>query len=135
MGAHMSLAFDYHKPDGTFWDALSERVKEFREVQPYYAGDFYPLTPYTIGDDAWMAWQCHRTDLNAGLVQAFRRAGAKESSLTIKLHGLEAGARYEVQDMDGGKSECLGRELMEEFVIERKAAPSACLFTYRRLKD
>ena len=134
MGAHMSLALDYHKPDGTFWEPLAERVKEFREMQPYYAGDFYPLTPYTTSNDAWMGWQCHRTDLNAGLIQAFRRAGAKEDSITVKLHGFEPTARYEVRDLDGGKTEYLGRELMEGFVIERKAAPAACLFTYKMKK-
>ena len=42
-------------------------------MQPYYFGDYYPLTPWSLDNGAWLAWQYDRPDLNSGVVLAFRR--------------------------------------------------------------
>ena len=48
-------------------------VKEVRENQKYWYGDFYPLTRASTAPDVWAAYQFYRPDLNAGIVLAFRR--------------------------------------------------------------
>jgi alpha-galactosidase len=41
---------------------LRRRFEEQRHLRPYSVGDFYPLTAYSFGADAWMAFQFDRPD-------------------------------------------------------------------------
>ena len=67
-------------------------------------GDYFPLTPYSLDKTSWIAWQFYRSDLGAGVVQAFRRPDAANKSLTVKLHGLDPEQNYAVENFDGGTS-------------------------------
>jgi alpha-galactosidase len=111
-------------------------LAQYRDLQKYFLGDYYPLTPYSKGDGAWLAWQFHREDLGAGLVQAFRRPKAAEGVIRLKLAGLLPAARYAVIDLDAPQAarEMTGQELMEQG-IELTAAgrPAALLLTYREV--
>ena len=40
---------------------------------PAIFGDYYPLTPYSLDNTAWIAWQFDCPEKGEGLVQAFRR--------------------------------------------------------------
>lgn len=67
------------------YDRLRQLVHEWREVAKYYYGDYYPLTPYSLDDDVWMAWQFNRPDLDEGMIQAFRRKKSMHESVRFKL--------------------------------------------------
>ncbi len=55
-------------------DVQKESVRgEWRKIRTYMLGDYYPLTPYSLQRDQWIAWQFDRPDLGGGEVQAFRR--------------------------------------------------------------
>ena len=127
------------------WDArqrdldyplLSRMISECHEVQPYLMGDFYPLTPYSLANDAWMAWQFHRSDLDAGIVQAFRRADCATDTIRLKLRGLDNKPRYVLTDFDTpGSREMTGRDLMTTgLVLTASHCPAALLLRYQRLK-
>jgi alpha-galactosidase len=75
-------------------------VAEINANRKYWYGDFYPLTPCTIANDVWMAWQLHRTDLDEGLVLAFRRKGCAQPELPVKLRGLKPETLYTVTFID-----------------------------------
>jgi len=113
--------------------AVKKAYDECRRVAPLMLGDYYPLTPYSLRTDQWIAWQFHRADTGDGVVQSFRRADAKSETLTVTLHDLDPAASYEVENFDGGKETRRGRDLMEGFVMTLKAAPAAAVFTYRKL--
>lgn len=135
MGAHMSLAFDYHKEGATFWEPLAKRIEEFRAVETYFAGDFHPLTPYSINEDAWIAWQFHQSTSGEGVIQAFRRSNASETFVVLKLKNLNSQGKYEVRDFDGTTKIYSGEELTKGFQIEAVSKPWACLFSYRPVKN
>ena len=87
------------------WDILDEAfpipqareaIREIRENQPYWYGDFYPLTPWGLAPDQWAAWQLHRPDLEAGIILAFRRAESPYSQLQAPLRGIRAEQTYAV---------------------------------------
>ena len=80
-------------------------IAELRRVAPYFSGDYYPLTGYSLDETAWMAWQFDRPDLGEGVVQVFRRAGSYYESARFPLGGLEADARYIITDLDSGRSQ------------------------------
>lgn len=89
-------------------------IEQWRGFGKYYFGDYYPLMPYTLSNDQWIAWQFHRPDLDEGTVQVFRRADSPYESVRLPLHGLQRDARYRVTDLDepGRPTELTGHELM-----------------------
>ena len=134
LGSHFTLAADYRSQDPSTWKAIAAAVAEERLLQPLYRGDFYPLGPYSKEQGAWMAWQFHRADLGAGLVQAFRRQASTESFAVYHLRGLDADARYIVRNLDQAQArELTGRQLMEQgLIISLPGKPDAAVVTYKK---
>jgi alpha-galactosidase len=112
--------------------ALQDLLAQWRQVAPYYFGDFYPLTPYSISEATWMGWQLNQTDGKAGTVQAFRRKDSPFVTSQFKLRGLKPEARYQVKDLDSlGASEFTGRQLMEDGLsVSIPERPGAKLLIY-----
>jgi alpha-galactosidase len=99
-------------------------------------GDYYPLTPHAGGTDlaAWIAWQFDRPEQGDGVVQAFRRAKAKDGEMRLKLRGLDLAATYELTDFDrAGATKVTGRELMENGLPVKLEPRQAAIITYRRV--
>jgi alpha-galactosidase len=99
-------------------------------------GDYWPLTPYSLGEDAWMAWQFDRPAGGDGMVQAFRRAACQQARATFRLRGLDPAATYEVTDLDEGKPHThAGKDLLDRGLpVEIKDKPGAALIAYRKVK-
>ena len=114
--------------------ALKRLIDEWKQFAPYFLGDYYPLTPYTLANDQWIAWQFHRPDLDAGMVQVFRRADSVYESARFPLEGLDPEARYAVEDVAASESSAWdGRDLAEAGMPVRMGeAPMAATFVYRR---
>ncbi len=93
------LGYDLRRKDLDY-PLLRKLTEEARRVAPYYYGDFYPLTPYSLAEDAWLAWQFHRPETEDGLVEAFRRPRSQQASNSLKLRGLDAQAVYEIKNPD-----------------------------------
>jgi len=99
------------------------------------SGDYYPLTPYSLAADTWIAWQFDRPDTGDGCVQAFRRPDAASPTLTVRLRGLDEFRSYRVDDFDRPGSIAkpseeprTGRQLMTEGItIELERRGSAVL--------
>jgi alpha-galactosidase len=117
------------------WDAVRKAVKDWQTVAPLMLADFYPLTPYSLDEDQWIAWQFDDPAAGAGAVQAFRRKDAPQESACFALRGLPADALYSVTDLDGVEPvERTGRELAEHgLTVTLPARPSAAIFLYKRL--
>ena len=118
------------------YDFLRKTVSDWRHYSPNYLGDFYPLTPYTTSNDAWLAWQFDGPEAGQGMVQVFRRANSIYESARVKLRGLDAKARYVVTDLDkpDGTREFTGAELAERGVlVTAPVQPSAMVITYRKV--
>ena len=114
---------------------LNRLAGEEKQVQPYFFGDYYPLTPWSLDNGVWMAWQYDRPDLSSGVVEAFRRPGSGEPSRTFRLSGLDPKSRYRVHDFDTGQdSTRTGAELMGAgLTLTLPHRPASALLLYRRL--
>lgn len=86
-------------------DKARAAVAEINANRKYWTGDYYPMTPCTMADNVWMAWQLHRPDLNEGLVLAFRRKECPQPSIAVKLHGLKPATFYRVTFIDDERRE------------------------------
>jgi alpha-galactosidase len=115
--------------------AQQQAYAECRIVAPCMLyGDYYPLTPYSLAADQWIAWQFHRPEQGNGVIQAFRRAGAGAEELRCKLRGLEAEAIYELTDFDKTeKVKMSGRELMATGLSVHLPPRGSAILTYARL--
>lgn len=125
------------------WDArkqnldyalLRRMIAEFRVVEPYLLADYYPLTPYSLEKNVWVAWQFDDPDSGGGIVQAFRRETCPEASAVLILKGLDPDARYEMKSLDGGPGSLVsGRELLGSgFKVSASTQPAALIYRYQR---
>jgi alpha-galactosidase len=121
---------------------LKQVLEEYREVQPYFAGDFYPLLSYTpildlhaLVTDAWTAWQFDRPDLKSGVVLALRRQHSPILTIQPALHGIDPAAGYDVEVRYGlGKAppqHMTGRDL-SHLKITIPDEPGSALILYHR---
>lgn len=107
--------------------------EEWRQIAPYFLGDFYPLAAYHQEDGVWMAWQFDRPDLGAGMVQVFRRTESPYESAHFPLDGLDPEACYTITGLDRpGTVEMAGRELLGPGLrVTLAERPPAAIFIYR----
>jgi len=122
---------------GLDYPALRKLFDDWRSIAPDFYGDYYPLTPYTLAEDAWMGWQFNRPEKGDGMVEVFRRAKAPRTTLQVKLRGLDPKALYRLTVVDGAPvldgKEISGRDLMETGVtVELPAAPAALVLRYAK---
>ncbi len=111
---------------------------ECRRIAPIMLeGDYYPLTPYSLAHDRWIAWQFNRPESGDGVVQAFRRPQCAESAQTYRLRGLDPAALYEVTNFDvEGVTQVSGTDLMEKgLTVEIKDKPGAAVIVYRQQEE
>jgi len=132
MNPHTTACWDMRKDDLDY-ESIRTLYEQWREIGEYYTGDFYPLTPYSLEDDVWMAWQFNRPDIGEGMVQAFRRSESFYESARFKLHGLEPDANYTISNLDlPDKINATGKKLMEKGLpISIINQPGAVVITYK----
>ncbi|MBN1817919.1 MAG: NPCBM/NEW2 domain-containing protein, partial [Sedimentisphaerales bacterium] len=82
---------------------LGKLTDQWRKINACYYGDFYPVLPYSLNEDRWIAWQFHHPDRNEGFIQAFRRHNSSETAKTLHLGGLNPDSQYKVTDLDKEK--------------------------------
>jgi alpha-galactosidase len=111
-------------------------LEQFRQIQPCYDGDYYPLTGYSQARDVWMAYQLDRPDLGQGVVVVVRRPDSPYQSARFPLRGLDEKSNYRVTDLDTGGQQVLpGRALLREGVEAIvKNRPGSVLLRYEREK-
>jgi len=133
MATNFTACFDMRRRDLDY-DLIRKLMGQWRQFADNYFGDYYPLTPYSLENTVWMAWQFDRPEAGEGVFQAFRRAESVYESARFKLRGLDPDARYAVANLDApGSTEMTGRELMERgLAISIKEQPGAVVITYKR---
>ncbi|MBM4020172.1 MAG: alpha-galactosidase, partial [Planctomycetes bacterium] len=114
-------------------DLLRELLDEYLAVRPYLFGDFYPLMPYSLEQDTWIAWQFDVPEKGEGMVQAFRRGRSIYEITRLKLRGLDAAAEYVLTNLDSGESQALaGRELLDKGLAVRiTEQPGSAVIVYK----
>jgi len=118
------------------YDALRKAVTDWRSYAEDYLGDFYPLTPYSLEEDVWMAWQFDRPDERHGVVQAFRRRNSIYVTAQVRLQGLDPKQRYQLKNLDAPENpqEVTGEELMKTGLsLSVPEQPGAAIYVYQAL--
>jgi len=109
-------------------------AEEFKGIRHFFFGDFYPLTPHSVTDDTWIAYQFHREDLHQGIVLAFRRHKCPITTMRLKFRGLSPTAPYEVHFKDSDiKRTFTGKQLADGLDVTIEGTPGSLLITYRQI--
>ncbi|MBV9038825.1 MAG: alpha-galactosidase, partial [Acidobacteriaceae bacterium] len=114
---------------------LQKAIAELKELRPYWLGDFYPLTPVNQDEAAWLGWQFHRIDLDAGYALLFRRSNASETSREVSLRGLDPHAQYEVtfaETHDPGPKQIFRGEQLSHLRVSTSSPRRGILVRYRK---
>lgn len=116
------------------YDGIRRLVAGWREINKYYYGDYYPLTPYSLDERAWIGWQFNDTAKSGGMIQMFRRPQSIYESARFKLRGLDAGATYRFTDVSSKKSFTqTGGELAKKgLLVTIEECPAAAVFIYEK---
>jgi len=131
------MGYDMRRTGDYDFALLCKLIDQRNQIVPYiYFGDYYPLTEWSFAEDAWIAWQFNRPELDSGLVQAFRRSKCESESTRLKLHDLDRDAKYEVANIDQPeKITMTGGELTDTGLeVIASDRPAALVFTYKKLK-
>ncbi len=136
LGAVMGMFWEITGKNSEPIPMMQKRIKDFKELRPYYYGDFYPLTPaknYTR-NSVWLAYQMNRPEQNDGIILAFRRADSPDNSIQIKPSGLEKNAVYELHYEDYGlRIEKTGAEMMSGFDIFIPTQHASLMIRYKKV--
>jgi alpha-galactosidase len=134
MTPFLIMAYDLRKRDSDY-SALRKLFGQWKQLSDFWMGDYYPLTPYASGNDAWMAWQFDRPDKAAGVVQVFRRGESIYESARLKLKGLDPSTKYQVWEIDSDKAIVYtGQELTDVgLLVSERSQPAARVILYRRM--
>ncbi|MCU0960720.1 MAG: alpha-galactosidase [Pirellulaceae bacterium] len=111
-------------------------IDQYRSIQKYFYGDFYPLTPYSQAADAWLAYQLDLPETGEGMVVVLKRPGSSATRATLCLQGLVRNASYDVTNLDTHKSAVVpsGRLTDLGLDIELLRQPDSAIVCYRRIE-
>lgn len=118
------------------YDAIVQGYTECKAIQPMLLyGDFWPLTPYGLDSDEWIAWQFNRAENGNGCIQTFRREKCNRNIIRVKLRGLDAKSLYIFKSFDSKEQMIiLGRKLMRRGLrIKIADAPGSSIIVYEKV--
>ncbi len=117
------------------WSWQRERILEAKRVQPYFFGDFYPLSAGGHAMDTWLAYHFYLPEKEKGVIIAFRRPDSNVVSMNFDLLTVRPDCEYEFEDVDTGMTARLsGREIREGGYSLKTSGPrESRLVFYRRI--
>ena len=133
MGSTVIYSWKITEPENNLLE-MRKLMDEIDELRPYYFEDYYPLTStqQILGDSVWLAYQLNRRSANDGIVVAFRRATAPDSTCMVRLRGLDAKRTYTLTDRDSRRSFTrTGAELARglQLVLPEKRSSLVLMYT------
>ena len=128
----IACTFDLLNPDFDV-TGVARVLDELKRIQPYWMGDFYPLTTPTNDEDCWAAWQLSLND--SGVICAFRRDVCPQETFEVHAQAIDASVEYDVsisdEDLNIEKKTLLGRELIS-LVVRADQPRSSLLIEYKK---
>ncbi|HOL19586.1 MAG TPA: alpha-galactosidase [Candidatus Hydrogenedens sp.] len=128
-----TACFD-QRDDNINWERLQELMQQRNVYGENYFGDYYPLTPYSLSKNVWIAWQFNMSKKGTGFIQAFRREGCDNSEISLPLYGLNSNKKYKITPLtNNAKSlEINGDELMKKGIpLQIPEKPGALIVIYQ----
>ena len=121
----VNYAYSQRDTFGDSWEKLDwikKMLGEYLKVRPYLDGDFYPLTSFSIYDDAWTVLQYDCPEKKEGIILAFRRPESCFDRGHFEIRGSKGAKEYTFTDADAQTSfSTTGREIEIELPEKRSS--------------
>jgi len=108
------------------WDDL----KSYNYLMKY---DFYPLTEFSLKDNAMMVFQYDWTEKGEGCVICFRRATSPFPEVELLLKAIDPKANYKIFDLDSGSEKMVDGEQLSKYSIRMDRLESKVI-RYRKIQ-
>lgn len=131
----LACTFDLLNPEFDF-GRVPAIMNELKRTQPYWTGDFYPLTAPDNSEEGWAAWQLDRE--GNGIVCAFRRDHCDQEAFAPEIRALQGDAVYDVMISDeqlNVRHERMTGEALGHFSLHAAAPKSSVLLEYRKMPE
>jgi alpha-galactosidase len=132
--APAGLALGWRLYASNFNHELAQKYLDIHQrIRPLLIDSWYPLTNPNLETSQWMASQYHRTDLNQGLIIAYRRADSVYRVIDVNLREIVDSAEYELEYLLSGKKQTVsGAALRSKFGLTIAKKPGAEFILYAR---
>lgn len=129
-----TFSYDVRRDDNNYDDAAAF-IKEWRETNMYFYGDYFPLTPWSNDLDSWIGWEFKDFNSEEGIVQMFRRDNCPDSEIYVRMFDIDPDSTYEFISYDGYPTETYsGLELIEKGLCVKIANPrGSALLKFRKI--
>ncbi len=126
----------WDEKEGDQSQEAKKQLQQYRSVQKFFLGDYYPLTAYSQKNTDWLAWQFNLPEESAGMVQIFRREKSVYESAGLKLFGLEPDQKYMVENLDSGEQKIfMGNDLLQKGLVATITnQPGSALLKYTQIE-
>ncbi len=128
----VACTFDLLNPDFDVSGA-SRVLDELKRTQPYWTGDFYPLTAPSNDETRWAAWQLGAND--GGVICAFRRDKCMQETFELRAQAIKADADYDVTISDenlNAERRTLRGSALKSFVVRADRPRSSLMIEYKK---
>jgi len=113
-------------------ERVRETVATYRQVRPYFEGDYYPLFEHTADETAWYGYQLHRPDEQRGMVVVFRRKQSLHAAASVALEAIDPKASYKLTDKDSGQIRSIKGHALRALMIKVEQAPGSRMLFYEK---
>lgn len=96
--------------------------------------DFYPITEFSLKDNAWMVLQFDSPEDGEGCVLCFRRANAPYAEAEFQLRAIDSQASYKLMDIDGGTETTVKGNQLEKLTVRLEQKESR-VFKYKKMTN
>ncbi len=129
-----TFGYDVRDPKNDYATAR-ECLKEWRETNMYFYGDYFPLTPWSNDLESWIGWEFKDYDKEEGIIQMFRRDNSPVSEMDVRLFDIDPYAVYELISYDGEPTVNInGEELISKGLRVRiPEARGSALIKFRKI--
>ncbi len=131
-----ALIYNWNLLAGFPLQRAQDLLTEYKRLRPFFYGDYYPLTAYSVQTDSWLAYQFDRPESGDGMILAFRRTACPAATCRVVLKGLRPDATYGLEFEDFGiKIIASGKKLMSEGLeLKIPEVAGSLLVTYKQEK-
>jgi len=115
-------------------EKVQQTVLTFKQVRPYFEGDYYPLFDHKADETMWYGYQLHIPEEQRGMVVLFRRTQCPRTSEVVALKAIDPDATYTVLDKDAGTTRSVRGSELRAFTVRIDEMPGSRILFYTKMR-
>lgn len=129
-----TFGYDVRDPNNDYKTAHAF-MKEWRETNMYFYGDYFPLTPWSNDAESWIGWEFKDRDSDDGIIQMFRRDNNADDEMTVRLFDIDPDGVYEFVSYDGEPAVTVKGDVLTDsgLCVRIPEARSSALIKFRKI--